>query len=221
LIHAVVFDFDGLILDTELPVLQSWRQTYEEHGVELPLDTWLETIGTAEHPFDAFDHLESLLGRSLEREPLERKRKLLRDSILHAQDLLPGVRAYLDQAAAGGLKIGIASSSTRRWVMGHLHRLGIDVEWDAVRCADDVERTKPDPEIYLAVLEAMGLPAREAVALEDSHNGVVAAKAAGMWCVAVPSPLTKQMDFSQADLVVESLSQVSLATLIERLSTKD
>ena len=115
-----MFDFDGLILETELPVYESWRRVYEDHGAELPLDTWLETIGTADHEFDPFGHLQELAGRTLEVEPLQARRKLVRDGILHAQDLLPGVRDYIRDAQARGLRLGIASSSRRAWVLGHL-----------------------------------------------------------------------------------------------------
>jgi len=216
-LKAVVFDFDGLMLETEVPVYQSWEAMYREHGVELPMATWLETIGTADHPFDPFEHLQGLVGRRLDREPIDRRRKQLRDSILHAQAVLPGVDDVIRDARALGLKLGIASSSRRAWVLGHLARLGLAEGWDAVRCADDVSRTKPDPELYLAVTEAMGVAPAEAIALEDSQNGLAAAKAAGMRCVAVPGPLTADMDFGAADLVVGSLAEIPLAVMIQRL----
>src|SRR5439155_18286873 len=157
---------------------------YEEHGKELPFEIWLEAIGTADHDFDPMVHLEELLGRSLDREPLQRRRKLFRDSILHAQEVLPGVRDCIADATRLGLRLGIASSSSRDWVNGHLERLGVRSHWDVIRCSDDVPRTKPEPDLYLAVVEALGIRPDEAVALEDSHNGVLAAKAAGLRCVA-------------------------------------
>ena len=215
--RALVFDFDGLILDTEIPVLESWQRVYREHGVELPMDTWLETIGTSDHDFDPFAHLQELVGRPLEREPLQANRILHRDAILHAQHTLPGVREYLAEARQMGLKLAVASSSRRAWVVGHLERLGIHEHWDAVKTADDVERTKPDPALYLAAVSALGVQPAEAVAFEDSRNGVLAAKAAGMWCVAVPARLTLGMDFTEADLVVDSLSAMPLAELLTRL----
>jgi HAD superfamily hydrolase (TIGR01509 family) len=217
-IRALVFDFDGLILETEIPVLESWRRVYEEHGVVLPMDTWMETIGTADHEFDPFAHLEELVGHPLEREPIHSARKAHRDEILHAQDVLPGVHDYLAEARRLGLKLAVASSSSRRWVTGHLERLGIHEHWDAVLTSDDVTRTKPDPELYLAAVRALGVQPQEAIAFEDSRNGLLAAKAAGLWCVAVPGALTRAMDFSRADLVFGSLSEISLAELIARLA---
>lgn len=218
MIRALVFDFDGLVLETELPVLEAWKQIYRDHAQELPMETWLETIGTADHEFDPFRHLEELVGRPLERAPLDERRKVLRDSVLHAQEVLPGVRDYIKDARRLGLKLGIASSSHSDWVVGHLARLGIGEGWGAIRCADHVTRTKPDPELYTAVTEALGVVPGEALALEDSHNGVLAAKAAGLICVAIPGPLTKAMDFTAADLVLGSLDEVSLADLLRRLA---
>lgn len=217
-IRALVFDFDGLILETEIPVLESWRKVYADHGAELPMDTWMETIGTADHDFDPFEHLQELVGRPLEREPIQAARILHRDTILHAQETLPGVRDYLAEAGGLGLKLAVASSSRRRWVVSHLERLGIHEHWDAVLTADDVTRTKPDPELYLAAVAALDVAPAEAVAFEDSQNGVSAAKDAGLWCVAVPGALTLEMDFSRADLVVKSLSEVSLARVLEGLA---
>lgn len=217
-IRALVFDFDGLILDTEIPVMESWRKVYEDHGVVLPMDTWMETIGTADHEFDPFGHLQELVGRRLEREPIHAARVAHRDAILHAQETLPGVREYISEARRLGLKLGVASSSARSWVEGHLERLGIHEHWDAVRTSDDVTLTKPDPELYLAAVEALGVRPAEAVAFEDSQNGLLAARAAGLWCVAVPAPLTVDMDFSQADIVLGSMSEVPLKELLSRLA---
>ncbi|MFN2463220.1 MAG: HAD family hydrolase [Candidatus Dormibacteria bacterium] len=216
-IRALVFDFDGLILDTEVPVLESWQAVYQAHGVELPLATWLETIGTTDHDFDPFGHLQELVGRRLEPEPLQSDRIRHRDAILHANETLPGVREYISEARSLGLKLAVASSSRRAWVVGHLARLGINDHWDAIRTADDVARTKPDPELYRIAVEAVGVRPREAVAFEDSNHGVTAAKAAGLWCVAVPTPLSKDMDFSAADIVINSMSDVPLKQLLTQL----
>jgi len=184
------------------------------------MDTWLETIGTADHEFDPFAHLQELVGRPLQREPMQSQRILHRDAILHAQETLPGVRDYIEEGRRMGLKLAVASSSRRRWVVGHLERLGIHEHWDAVKTADDVEKTKPDPALYLAAVEALGVHAAEAIALEDSRNGVLAAKSAGLWCVGVPANLTRDMDLSDADVILGSLSDLSLPDLIARLAEK-
>ena len=123
----------------------------------------------------------------------------------------------MDEARRLGLGLGVASSSDRRWVEGHLERLGLHAHFDVIRCADDVPRVKPDPALYRAVLDAMGVRPEEAVALEDSPNGVLAAKRAGLACVAVPNPLTARLDLSAADLRVASLAELSLPELLTRL----
>jgi HAD superfamily hydrolase (TIGR01509 family) len=216
-IRALVFDFDGLILETEVPVLESWRREYEALGMELPVATWLETIGTADHEFDPLTHLEQLTGRKLDHASLTRRRKRYRDALLHAQDTLPGVREWIRDARAAGLKLGVASSSSRAWVAGHLSRLGLGEGWDTICCADDVQNTKPDPALYLLACANLGVAPAEALALEDSMNGVKAAHAAGMRVAAVPATLTARMDFSEADLVLESLAAADLAEVRERL----
>jgi beta-phosphoglucomutase-like phosphatase (HAD superfamily) len=111
----------------------------------------------------------------------------------------------------------VASSSSVGWVDGHLRRLGLRDAFAVVRCAGDVPRVKPDPALYLSVLEATGIPAAEALALEDSPNGVLAAKRAGLACVAVPNPLTARLDLGAADLRLGSLAELPLSELLARL----
>ena len=117
------------------------------------------------------------------------------------------------------MKLGMASSSRRKWVNGHLTRLGLIQHFDSIKCADDVQRTKPDPDLYLAALGALGLQGHEAVALEDSPNGIAAAKAAGLFCVAVPNTLTRQLPLDGVDLVLDSLADLPMKDLLERLNT--
>ena len=117
-----------------------------------------------------------------------------------------------------GLKVGLASSSTSDWVRGHLDRLGILESFDCIRCRDHVANAKPEPDLYLSVLECLGVSASEAIAIEDSPNGVLAAKRAGLRCVAIPNSITGQLDLSQADLVLDSLADVTLGGLLELLT---
>jgi len=214
-IRGLIFDFDGLILDTEMPVYQSWVNLYRIFGMELPFDEWAGIIGTssAEH-FDPFDRLEAQLGRKLERERLAAQR--LEDELAQVarQPVLPGVEDLIAEAESRGLKLGVASSSTRSWVEGHLTRLGLVGHFAVIVTAEDVPRTKPDPALFRLALERLGLGAGEAIVLEDSPNGVSAAKAAGIFTVAVPNPLTAQLNLSHADVVVNSLADVSLDALL-------
>jgi HAD superfamily hydrolase (TIGR01509 family) len=217
MIRAIVFDFDGLILDTEGPVYRSWLEVYQAHGEELPFERWVQIVGSTAVGFHPQHHLEERLGRPLTKEVLD-QRIDRRTELVLAEQVLPGVVDLVDAARAAGIKLGVASSSTADWVRGHLARLGILDRFDCLRCRDDVANAKPAPDLYLAVLECLGVAAGEAFAIEDSPNGIAAAKSAGMRCVAIPNPITSGLDLSQADLVVASLAGHTLAGLLEGLN---
>jgi HAD superfamily hydrolase (TIGR01509 family) len=217
LIRAIVFDFDGLILDTEEPVYRSWLEVYEAHGEDLPFERWVQIVGSTTAGFHPQHHLEERLGRSLPKEVLDRRIDRRTEMVL-AQKVLPGVVRHIEEAKAMGLKLGVASSSTTGWVRGHLARLGILDSFDCMRCRDDVANAKPEPDLYLAVLDCLGVTASEAIAIEDSPNGVMAAKRAGLRCVAIPNSITARLDLGQADLLLGSLAEVTLADLLRKLT---
>lgn len=219
MIRAVIFDFDGLILDTEEPVLQSWVEVYEEHGEQLPFERWVEIVGSTTISFHPQRHLEELLGHPLPQEVLDR-RIGRRAEFIQAKEMLPGVLQHIDEARALGLKLGVASSSTTEWVKGHLARLGILDRFHCVRCRDDVANVKPAPDLYLTVLECLEVTAAEAFAIEDSPNGIMAAKQAGLRCVAIPNPITAGLDLTRADIVLGSLSEVTLTQLLTRVDAQ-
>lgn len=133
-----------------------------------------------------------------------------------AQRLLPGVERYLEEARRLGLKTAIASSSSRDWVLEHLRRFELEDRFEAVVCREDVERTKPDPALYCVALQRLSADPNDAIALEDSSNGIRAAKAAGIYCVAVPNAMTSSMDLSSADLRLDCLESLPLSELLER-----
>ena len=216
MVRAIVFDFDGLILDTEEPVYRSWLEVYREHGEELPFERWVQIIGSTSATFHPQRHLEERLGRPLAQEVLDR-RAGRRTEMIMARTLLPGVGEHIDAARRLGLKLGVASSSTHEWVDGHLARLGIIDRFACVRCRDDVPHAKPEPDLYLAVLECLDVDASDAIAIEDSPNGIAAAKRAGMRCVAIPNTITAQLDLSEADLKLDSLAAITLPEMLERL----
>jgi HAD superfamily hydrolase (TIGR01509 family) len=220
MIRALLFDFDGLILDTEVPDYECWQEVFQAHGCELSLSLWVSFIGTTSIPFNPYDHLEELAQRPILRDQIsvERKRRYLER--VEALSPLPGVEDYLRDARRLGLKVGLVTSSTPGWAVGHLARLGLDAHFDLVLCAADVQRTKPDPELYLLALERLGLQAEEALALEDSPNGVAAAKAAGIYCVAVPNPLTRDLDLRHADLRLDALNELPLEELLQHANKR-
>ena len=214
-IRGLVFDFDGLILDTEGPEYAAWCEVFGEHGCELKIEDWSAGIGT-QRGFDPYRHLETLIGRPISRDEL-RPRVRQRLLALIAQEVVkPGVIDYLDNAARLDLRVGLASSADREWVTGHLTRLQLLDRFQTIQTWEEGKRPKPAPDLYLAALDGLGLAPEEAVALEDSPNGLAAAKAAGLFCVAVPSGPTATLDFSAADVVVPSLASLRLSELIAR-----
>ena len=217
-IRGLLFDFDGLLIDTETPSRLAYEELYREHGHELPLDSWATLVGTIGAEFDPDAHLEGLVGRPLDRERLTQWRRAREDELCDLEDLRPGIEDYLAEAERRGLKTAIVSSSTREWIARHLERLDRVNSWDAIVAADgDVDRAKPQPALYLEALEALGLPPSEAIAFEDSLNGIRAAKAAGIFCVAVPNPITETFALDEADLLLGSLEELPLEELLERV----
>jgi len=210
--RAVIFDFDGLILDTERAEFDSWSDVYREHGVALDFRDWSVCIGTS-GVFDPVTHLEKLTGMSLDRESVK-ARVLQKDrKYLDGMNLLPGVISRLDEADALGLKIGLASSSSDPWVHGNLREHGIFGRFQVIRTRTQVPRPKPAPDLFLAAAAALGVAPAFCVALEDSMNGIRSAKDAGMVCVAIPNSLTCQLDLSAADFRYASLADFTFSGL--------
>jgi HAD superfamily hydrolase (TIGR01509 family) len=220
MIKALIFDFDGLILDTEVPEYQSWAELYQTYGSTLPLEKWAEYIGSADG-FNPYEYLEQQLGRSVDQAAVRLQRRGRFAELMADQTILPGVQDYITTAKQLGLKLGVASSSPREWVFGHLSNLGLAAHFDAIRCGDEVPVTKPDPTLYLAVLQALEIQAHEAIALEDSPNGILAAKRAGIFCVAIPNALTQQLSLSLADVQMNSLADLPLAQILKRAGNTD
>jgi HAD superfamily hydrolase (TIGR01509 family) len=216
-IHAVILDFDGLIVDTETPIFEAWLAAYRRRGHELGLDLWQHSLGT-HGGFDPLAHLDSLCGGTLDREALLAEVKQTTSRGCDALSLLPGVEALLHDARGLGLARACASSSSSGWVEGWLARHAIRGLFDAVVTRDHVSRVKPDPELFLLAASRLGVPARACVVFEDSPNGMRAAIAAGMLCVAVPNTLTSRIERPAVDLVVPSLADRPLAEILGALA---
>jgi HAD superfamily hydrolase (TIGR01509 family) len=213
MIQAVIFDFDGLILDTETPIFETWQEVYQAYGDRLTIEEWSQIIGGNDVPFNPLERLPAYA----DREAIAIQQRCREQEMISRQPVMPGVTGYLKDARALGLKIGLASSSPCDWVVGHLSRLGLIEYFDCILASDDVSRTKPDPELYLAITAALEVDPAQAFALEDSPNGIRAAREAGLFCVAVPNNLTRQMDTTQASLHLEALTDLPLADLIARI----
>jgi HAD superfamily hydrolase (TIGR01509 family) len=217
-IKGLAFDFDGLILDTELPIFQSWQDIYHMYGIELTLKEWAVVIGSSNEMFEPMDELQKRVKQTLIKEDIiEMQRLKMMEHILQ-QPVLPGVKEYLLQARRSGIRVSVASSSPRYWVAGHLTRLGLIGYFDSFFTQDDVSKVKPDPELYQQAAIGMRLLPNEIIALEDSTNGIISAKLAGLYCVAVPNTLTQNLDLTKADLVINSLADMPLPVLLEHFN---
>ena len=214
MIEALLFDFDGLLVDSESVAFQTWQEAYREHGAELAVERWAAAIGTI-GGFDPLEHLEESLGRAIDREAVERAQREREHALAVVQPFRPGVVEYLTEARERGIRVAIVSSSSNAWIAGHLERLDTVDGWACIVCANgDAARAKPRPTLYLEALDDLGVAPEAAIAFEDSPNGVAAARAAEIFCVAVPNSVTAQLDLSEADLLVESLEAISLRELL-------
>lgn len=222
MIQALIFDFDGLILETEESEFRAWQELYAEYQAELVLEEWAVCIGGGGDTYDPLARLEELVGQPLQREQLLLQRRERRLELLAKETLLPGVEAYINAAKQRGMRLAVASSSSRNWVTSHLERFGILDCFDYIRCGNEVAHKKPEPDLYLAALDGLHVSAKQAIALEDSPNGVRAAQRAGIFCVAIPNIITGQLPLDHADLRLTSMEQMpldELIALVERKST--
>jgi HAD superfamily hydrolase (TIGR01509 family) len=214
-IAALVFDFDGVVVETEEPEFIAWRAVFADHGAVLELEEWAVVIGTT----DALDPLELLASRAtgaVDPDAVELAYRRRHRELVTATRPQPGVVDVLDAAAALGLGVGIASSSPVSWVEQHLDRLGLRDRFGVIVGFDTVGAAKPPPHSYRRAVELLGAEPHEAVAFEDSFHGVQAAKAAGLACVAVPTAMTRHLDFTAADLVLGSFAELPLPEILSR-----
>ena len=217
MIDTVVFDFDGVILDTEVPTFTAWQEVFESFGQSVDRGLWSGIIGGGQKFFDTMAYLESIVGPLPDREEVRRRKNERADRMIAESPVMPGVLDYLADARRLGLKLAIASSSPRDWVEGHLVERGLLDYFGAVVTRDDVTMVKPDPALYATAVERVGSEPARAFAIEDSFNGVTSARRAGLLCVAVPNEMTEDMDFGQADVRLGSLAEMPLEALLDRL----
>ncbi len=209
-LQALIFDFDGLILDTESSLVAAWQEIFDEYDLKISLSKWARMLGQSSDPVQAYEYLERKIGFGVDRHALKERRVERELAILAGQEAMPGVAALIYEARAAGLSLAVGSSSEHEWVDGHLERLGLRDLFDVVVCAEDVLQTKPAPDIYLQVLQMLGVGSDTSVALEDSEHGVSAARAAGLFCIAVPNAITRAARFDHAQVVLQTLKDVGL-----------
>jgi HAD superfamily hydrolase (TIGR01509 family) len=208
---ALIFDFDGLLVDTESAILLAWQEMFRESGNELPLDVWHDVVGT-QHTGTTMLALLAEFGPS-DPDATRLRLRTRVNELLGLEGPRDGVLEYLKDATALGLRMAVASSATGDWVKAQLLRAGIADYFEAV-LTGDLHPAKPRPDLYLAALAALDVTAEDALAFEDSPHGVTAAKAAGLRCIAVPNPVTAALDLTHADLVLPSFTHTPLSTLL-------
>jgi putative hydrolase of the HAD superfamily len=216
LIKAVVFDFDGLIIDTETVWFDSFTEVLGRYNVEFPLEIFLPCVGTKGTIID--EYIEEKLGNNVTvKEVRQLVRECHREKIIDLE-VREGVRDYLTQAKELGLKIGLASSSDREWIDHFLKKLDLLHYFDVIKTGDEVKMVKPDPEVYLQCLDALNVSSTDVVAFEDSNNGAKAAKAAGITCVIVPNPITAKLTFDDYDVRIESMAGQLLTDVLNKMA---
>lgn len=220
MIKAIVFDFDGLTLDTETPWYDALQQLYHTYQISFPEDLYFNSIGAGYDEFDPYGYLADQLNGQPDRHTITSECKALFAAIMEKQQLREGVLDYLKEAKSLGLRIGMASSSPSAWVENYLDKYGIRQYFDCVHTADDVKEVKPNPELYLLAAKSLQADPHEAVAFEDSVNGLRAAKAAGLYCVVVPNSVTHRLPFTTHDIRLGSMSELPLLELIRQIEQR-
>jgi HAD superfamily hydrolase (TIGR01509 family) len=214
-LNALIFDFDGLILDTETSSYETARAVWADHGADLTLAAWQVQIGT--HRRHWIDELEDIVGPIPEREAVLEQRRLAHHERLLSEAALPGVHDFVVGAHRAGLSLAVASSSTFDWVTTHLERLELLDYFDVIVNCEGGVPAKPAPDVYEAAVAALHVDIAQAIAFEDSPNGIAAAKAAGLVCVAVPNRMTAALDLRAANLLVDSFVDLDLDALASLL----
>ncbi|MFJ8352463.1 HAD family hydrolase [Bacillus paramycoides] len=212
---AIIFDFDGLIVDTETIWFQSFRDAVREYGGELPLEEFAKCIGTTDEVLYAY--LKEQLKEKFNEHALKEKVTTLHKEKMKIPKARDGVKEYLEEARELGLKIALASSSSKEWVVRFLEELQIREYFEVIKTREDVEKVKPDPALYRIAIEELGIELSEAVVFEDSLNGLKAAIAAGLKCVIVPNDVTRNLQFENHHLRIESMKEKSLKEVLQHI----
>jgi HAD superfamily hydrolase (TIGR01509 family) len=217
LLDAVIFDFDGIVLDSETPEYESHRQIFERCGASLTSDEWCEQIGvwTQGHHERWHARLCELSKGAPDWPSFAAEQTRLFQALVPTTPMR-GIRELLDRLIARGVKTAIASSAPARWVVPASAGIGVSDCFQAIVAGDHVAHRKPAPDVYLEAVRRLGADPARTIAIEDSAPGLASARAAGLKTVAIPHWLTARHDLSAADVRVAHADALTL-DLLERL----
>lgn len=206
---AVLFDFDGILVDTEWAIYQAWLDTFRKEGHDLPLSLYTRCIGSDFDTWSPKAYLEELTGNDFDWTKMDEDRQVLIRAELDEYGPIHGVTGLLGEIRRRGIPLAVVSSSSHSWVDGWLERLELAAFFQEVVCRGDAPRIKPAPDLYLAAAERLGLEPESCLVIEDSLNGLLSASAAGMRTWIVPNRVTSALDFSDADGVFPDFGSLS------------
>ena len=198
---AILFDFDGILVDTEWAIYQAWLKTFRDHGHDLPLSLYTRCIGSDFDAWSPKSYLEDLTQLGFDWVRMDEDRQVLIRAELEEEGPIGGVVELLGAISERGIPQAVVSSSSHGWVDGWLDKLGLRGHFADVVCNGDAPRIKPAPDLYLAAADRLGVSPGGCLVIEDSHNGLLAAHAAGMKTWIVPNRVTAGLDFSLAEKV--------------------
>ena len=196
---AVLFDFDGILVDTEWAIYQAWLDTFRKEGHDLPLSLYTRCIGSDFDTWSPKAYLEELTGNDFDWKKMDEDRQVMIRAELDEYGPIHGVTGLLGEIRRRGIPLAVVSSSSHSWVDGWLEKLELAAFFKEVVCRGDAPRIKPAPDLYLAAAERLGLEPESCLVIEDSLNGLLSASAAGMRTWIVPNRVTSALDFSDAD----------------------
>lgn len=210
-LQAVVFDFDGTLVDTEWSIYEMAASTFATFDIELTVSSWSAVVGLADGMW--WDELVHSNGWTVDSDAWWQHYKSLDRSFRDLLPAVPGAVDLLDGLASAGVPVAVASSSSVEWVENHLTRLGLRGRFTSLAGADRTGVGKPSPDVYLLACAELGVEPAASVAIEDTGHGITAAHAAGLACVVVPTRITSHTDLAAADLTVASLADLDVESL--------
>jgi len=213
---GVIFDMDGVLIDSADAHFQSWRQLADEIGVTITKDQFAVTFGRQNN--DIIPMLFHVKDHAQIKKLADRKEEIYRDLIRHDAPIVEGAVALVQSLHQAGMTLAIGSSGPLININQVLKFMGVENHFSAIVSADEITRGKPDPQVFSLACEKIGIPPIRCVVIEDAPAGVEAARSAGARCVAVLMHHPRSA-FAQADLIVEKIGDLTVNQIVELITT--